>query len=65
MSNNIIAKCISISKACFINIPYKAQTTIEMYASNGFANKATGICHFCTIDTRGLMHAGKEVLKTN
>lgn len=51
MLSNIIAECMGIARSHFLNTPYKEQTTIEMYALDGFANKATGICHYCTIDT--------------
>ncbi len=39
------------SDESFLNTLYKEQTIIEMYAPDGFANKATGICHYCTVDT--------------
>ncbi len=51
MSSDIIAKCIGISMANFLNTPYKEQTITEMYAPDGFANRASGICHYCTVDT--------------
>mgnify|MGYP000037214727 FL=1 len=51
MLSNIIAECMGISMRNFLNTPYKEQTIIEMYAPDGFANKATGICHYCTVDT--------------
>lgn len=35
----------------FLNTPYKEQTITEMYAPDGFANKASGICHYCTVAT--------------
>ncbi|MDO4344561.1 MAG: DUF2971 domain-containing protein [Eubacteriales bacterium] len=51
MSSNIIAKCMGIAEATYFYILYKDQNIIEMYAPGGFMNKATGICHYCTIDT--------------
>ena len=51
MSNNIFARCMAISMSHFLNTPYKEQTITEMYAPDGFANKASGICHYCTVDT--------------
>lgn len=51
MSNNIIAKCMGISMSHFLNTPYKEQSITEMYAPDGIANKASGICHYCTVDT--------------
>lgn len=51
MLSNIIAECMGIAMSHFLNTPYKEQTIIEMYAPDGFANKETGICHYCTVDT--------------
>lgn len=51
MLSNIIAECMGIAMSHFLNTSYKEQTIIEMYAPDGFANKATGICHYCTVDT--------------
>lgn len=51
MASSIRAKCIAISMSHFLNTPYKEQSIIEMYTPNGFANKASGICHYCTVDT--------------
>lgn len=51
MTSKIIAKCMGIAQAQFLNTPYKEQSIIEIYAPDGLANKATGICHYCTIDT--------------
>ena len=43
MSNDIFARCMAISMSHFLNTPYKEQTITEMYAPDGFANKASGI----------------------
>lgn len=51
MSSDIIAKCMAISMSHFLNTPYKEQSVIEMYAPDGFENRASGICHYCSIDT--------------
>lgn len=51
MSKVIFARCMAISRSHFLNIPYKEQTITEMYALDGFANKASGICHYCTVAT--------------
>lgn len=51
MSNDIFAGCMAISMSHFLNTPYKEQTITEMYAPDGFANKALGICHYCTVAT--------------
>lgn len=50
MSNDIFARCMGISMAHFLNTPYKEQTIGE-YDPDGIANKASGICHYCTIGT--------------
>lgn len=51
MRNEAIAKCIGISMSHFLNTPYKNQSVSELYAPNGFENKASQICHYCAIDT--------------
>lgn len=51
MLSDIVAKCMGISMEQFINTPYMNQTVMEMYAPDGFANRASGICHYCTVDT--------------
>lgn len=51
MDENIIARCMAISMSHFLNTPYKEKNVMELYAANGIANKASGICHYCTIDT--------------
>ena len=43
MLNDIFARCMAISMSHFLNTPYKEQTITEMYAPDGFANKASGI----------------------
>ena len=42
---------MAISRSHFLNTPYRGQTITEMYAPDGFANKASGICHYCTVAT--------------
>ncbi len=51
MSSDIIAKCMGISRAHFSNTPYKEQTITEMYASDEFANRASGICRNYTLNS--------------
>ncbi len=51
MLSEIIAKCLGIAMSSFLNIPYNDQTIEERYAPNGFENRASGICHYCTIAT--------------
>lgn len=47
----IISKCMTISRSHFLNTPYKGEAVIDLYKVDGFANKASGICHYCTVDT--------------
>lgn len=47
----IISKCMAISRSHFLNTPYKGESVIDLYEVDGFANKASGICHYCTVDT--------------
>lgn len=35
----------------FLNTPNKEQTIVEMYTPDGIANKASKICHYCSVDT--------------
>lgn len=59
MRNETIAKCIGISMSHFLNTPYKNQSISELYAPNGFENKASKICHYCTIDTlKAILNSG-------
>ena len=51
MSNSIIAIGLGISKVNFLNALYKEQDINKIYAIDGFANKASKICHYCTINT--------------
>ena len=51
MSNSISAQCQKIAMSHFLNSPYKEQDIKKIYAVDGFANKASKICHYCTINT--------------
>lgn len=52
MSNGSIrAKCMAIAQSHFLNTPYKNVPAFDLYRGDGFANKASGICHYCTVDT--------------
>ena len=51
MSNGYVAKCMAIAQSCFLNTLYKDVPAFDLYAGDGFANKAYGICHYCTADT--------------
>ena len=48
---NIIAICRAIAQCHFLNTPYKDVSSVNLYRVGGVANKASGICHYCTIDT--------------
>ena len=47
----IRAKCMAIAQSHFSNTPYKGESVIDLYEVDGFANKASGICHYCAVDT--------------
>ncbi len=47
----IIANCMKIARSHFLYTPYKNDNIVDWYKVDGVANKAVGICHYCTIDT--------------
>lgn len=47
----IISKCMAIARCHFLYTPYKNDDIVDWYKVDGVANKATEICHYCTIDT--------------
>lgn len=47
----IIANCMKIARSHFLYTPYKNDDIVDWYKVDGVANKASGICHYCTIDT--------------
>lgn len=47
----ITSKCMAIARSHFLYTPYKNDDIVDWYKANGVANKATEICHYCTIDT--------------
>lgn len=52
MSDGYInARCMAIARSHFLNTPYKNLSALELFKPDGFANKASEICHYCTIDT--------------
>lgn len=51
MLNDIIVRCRGISMSHFLNTPYKEQDIKKIYVVDGFANRASKICHYCTINT--------------
>lgn len=51
MLDDIIVRCRGISMSHFLNTPYKEQDIKKIYVVDGFANRASKICHYCTINT--------------
>ena len=52
MSDGYIrSKCMAIARSHFLYTPYKKDAIVDWYTADGVANKASGICHYCTIDT--------------
>lgn len=47
----IYSRCMGIARSHFLNTPYKDLNTLDLFRPDGFANKASEICHYCTIDT--------------
>lgn len=47
----IISKCMAIARSHFLYTPYKNNDKVDWYTVDGVANKASEICHYCTIDT--------------
>lgn len=48
---NILAKCLGISRCHYLNVPYKNASISDLFGVNGIENKAGKICHYCTVDT--------------
>lgn len=55
----IIAKCLGIAHSNYLNVPHIRKSVTDLYAVNGFENKASGICHYCSIDVL------KEIINNN
>lgn len=52
MSDGYIrSKCMAIAQSHFLYTPYKKDAIVDWYTADRVANKASGICHYCTIDT--------------
>lgn len=47
----IRSKCLAIAQCHFLYTPYKKVPNTDLYKIGGIANKASRICHYCTIDT--------------
>ena len=50
MQSDMLAKCIAISRSHFLNVPYKDLTIDQIYGVDGIGNKASRICHYCSVD---------------
>lgn len=50
MLEKCIAKCIEISQSHFLYVPYKDLTIDQIYGVDGIGNKASRICHYCSVD---------------
>lgn len=50
MQSDMLAKCIAISQSHFLNVPYKDLTIDQIYGVDGIGNKASRICHYCSVD---------------
>lgn len=50
MLEKCIAKCIAISQSHFLYVPYKDLTIDQIYGVDGIGNKASRICHYCSVD---------------
>ena len=50
MQSDVLAKCIAISRSHFLNVPYKDLTIDQIYGVDGIGNKASRICHYCSVD---------------
>ena len=61
----IRSKCMAIAKSHFFNSPYKGESIIDLYKVEGFANKASGICHYCTVDTLNAILEDKSLRFTD
>ena len=46
----IEVKCMAIARLNYLNAPYVGQPILDLYKTGGFETKATGICHYCSID---------------
>lgn len=47
----IRSKCMAIANSHFLYTPYKNVSDLDFYKVDGIANKGSGICHYCTVDT--------------
>lgn len=50
MQSDMLAKCIAISRSHFLNVPYKDLTIDQIYGVDDIGNKASRICHYCSVD---------------
>lgn len=50
MQSDVLAKCIAIANSNYANRLYDDIPIIKLYEPGGIASKATGICHYCSVD---------------
>lgn len=50
MQSDMLEKCIAISQSHFLYVPYKDLTIDQIYGVDGIGNKASRICHYCSVD---------------
>lgn len=48
--SEIIAKCMSIARLNYLDMPYVGQSILSLYESGGVKTKAKEICHYCSTD---------------
>lgn len=47
--NNIISRCLRIANSHFLNSPYIGKNIFDLYTVDVVENKASSICHYCTV----------------
>ena len=59
MQSITLAKCIAIAESHFLYTPYKNLSIDKIYGVDGIGNKASRICHYCSVDVL------KSILETS
>lgn len=47
---NVLARCSAIKNTNYIKALYKGQSIIKLHKIDGYANRASRICHYCSVD---------------
>ena len=50
MQSDMLEKCIAKWQTHFLYVPYKDLTIDQIYGVDGIGNKASRICHYCSVD---------------